>query len=324
MRFIPFCLAVLAAAPMGCAWADFAIEAGEGVSQELFAKAETLLREHIVQNYTQEFLDKTKLNKIIFEKEIRLPNGSLVAGYSQGRIIRLSLGESLIRLENERPILLARTEKPKALAEDSDLQLRSLDKIVDLWDCEAYQVGSAARNLCESQKREDEQLRDAKRRVLLSHRVKSEQVVSASMGRIYFLANYVNQLFDHEILHVIDRQVLKGFIPYSPWFSSWIALNPPEFSYFGSDLAFIAAHADRKYAIPPAGFVSDYATAAINEDKAETYAQFMFEPQVFMHRYANDAVILSKLKLLRQMLDSVCDHGQGCQIPKKFEVITPE
>ena len=111
---------------------------------------------------------------------------------------------------------------------------------------------------------------------------------------------YLRRLIHHEIFHFVDLaddgSVLRD--------DAWEALNEPEFRYgFGG-----RAMRDVATAPHPTGFVSGYATAALEEDKAETFAEMMWAPAAAHERALGDAVLQAKIERMRQMTEP---HAPG-------------
>lgn len=123
--------------------------------------------------------------------------------------------------------------------------------------------------------------------------------------------------FDHELFHVIDFVALQSAAESTPSSQAFLALNEAGFVYPGATgETTISQH--RGGYVSGEHFVSGYAAAALVEDKAETYAWFMYDPSIFMSEHASAPAVMSKLKIIRQMLDSLCPSSQGCALPREY------
>ena len=106
---------------------------------------------------------------------------------------------------------------------------------------------------------------------------------------------YLRRLLHHEIFHFID------FLDDSQLNSDprWEALNPTDFSYGAGGRAMRRAGSAKLTAEIP-GFVTEYATSAVAEDKAEVFACVMMFPGEVRALARTDPVIARKIQLLRE------------------------
>lgn len=106
----------------------------------------------------------------------------------------------------------------------------------------------------------------------------------------------------HELFHIIDFRN-DGQLNPDP---QWEALNGPTFTYGGGG----ALHQEYVRGREPrtAGFVRMFARAAVEEDKAETYAMLMVAPVEMARRTASDGILQAKVELLQSRLGR---HGLG-------------
>ena len=96
----------------------------------------------------------------------------------------------------------------------------------------------------------------------------------------------------HEIFHFADLADDGTISPDAPW----EALNGPGFAYGAGGRTLRAAWAAGPLdPFMSGGFVSSYATSAVEEDKAETFAFAVARPAQVRERAANDPVLTAKL-----------------------------
>lgn len=91
----------------------------------------------------------------------------------------------------------------------------------------------------------------------------------------------------HEVFHLIDQ----GNVACDA--DGWVSLNPKGFRY-SFDLPSEMFLWERDAAKLPTGFVDTYATAAIQEDMAETYALMVTSPDYISARSEKDAIVRGK------------------------------
>lgn len=109
--------------------------------------------------------------------------------------------------------------------------------------------------------------------------------------------DFLRRLLHHEIFHFADFAddgIVKRDV-------SWSALNPPGFGYgFGgrSMRAPGVSEPDPRLL----GFVTPYAQAAVEEDKAEVFAFMMTTPAALRRRAERDAVLAAKMERVRTIV----------------------
>jgi hypothetical protein len=106
----------------------------------------------------------------------------------------------------------------------------------------------------------------------------------------------------HELFHFLDY-AMNGS-RYQD--ARWEALNPSSFHY-GQGGA--AMYNDPKCGLVSSGspgFLTRYATAALEEDKAETFSHLMLERDYVAAKAATDPVLAAKVQLLGQELHVFC------------------
>ena len=113
---------------------------------------------------------------------------------------------------------------------------------------------------------------------------------------------FLRRLLHHEIFHfadLADDGTVKRDI-------DWEALNPTGFAY---------GHGGRSMRLPAAsepdprlvGFVTPYAQAAVEEDKAEIFAFMMTAPAELSRRAAQDGVLAAKIARMRSLTAALSD-----------------
>jgi hypothetical protein len=108
-------------------------------------------------------------------------------------------------------------------------------------------------------------------------------------------------IFHHEMFHMVDYR-LHGDPGDQP---IWDALNPADTLYIG-----LAAYGEELRGGGGLGhahpmFITDYARAAPNEDRAETFRILMTEPALAQERRATSAVIDAKARYVIAQLDEL-------------------
>lgn len=101
---------------------------------------------------------------------------------------------------------------------------------------------------------------------------------------------FLSRLVHHEVFHFVDYAddlvVVRD--------PSWERLNPPEFRYEGGGRAV----RDPSATAPgsgPKGFITGYATAALEEDKAEIFSWLMTDKAILAERCRDDSVLRAKV-----------------------------
>ncbi len=104
---------------------------------------------------------------------------------------------------------------------------------------------------------------------------------------------FVRRLVHHELFHFIDFAD-DGVVGHD---ESWGKLNGFDFAYLGSgrDVRTPGA-ADISSGLP--GFITRYATASLEEDKAELFSYMMTEPNIVKARAKDDPVLSAKVDAL--------------------------
>ena len=110
-------------------------------------------------------------------------------------------------------------------------------------------------------------------------------------------ASFLRRLVHHEVFHFADYAD-DDQLSRDP---AWLALNDRDFTYGNGGRSSREPGAGR-FSADIAGFVSRYATSALEEDKAETFAMRMSAPRTFARLIADDAILRAKSGALEAQL----------------------
>jgi len=110
-------------------------------------------------------------------------------------------------------------------------------------------------------------------------------------------APYLRRLVHHEVFHFADYAD-DDQLSRDP---AWLSLNDRYFVY-GSGGRFLREPGAGRFTAEIPGFVSRYATAALEEDKAETFALRMSAPELFAALMASDPILRTKSAALEAQL----------------------
>jgi len=110
-------------------------------------------------------------------------------------------------------------------------------------------------------------------------------------------APYLRRLVHHEVFHFADYAD-DDQLSHDP---AWLALNDRYFVY-GSGGRFAREPGAGRFSAEIPGFVSRYATSALEEDKAETFAMRMSAPEQFAALTATDSILRAKSGALEAQL----------------------
>jgi hypothetical protein len=102
-------------------------------------------------------------------------------------------------------------------------------------------------------------------------------------------APFLRRLLHHEVFHFADYAD-DDQLSHDP---AWLALNDRHFTY-GSGGRFAREPGVGRFGTENPGFVSRYAMSALEEDKAETFALRMSDPNRFATMTAADPVLRAK------------------------------
>jgi len=107
------------------------------------------------------------------------------------------------------------------------------------------------------------------------------------------------KLIDHEFFHMVD-EVDDDQGLFDP---AWARLNQADFQY-NSSRKFTLINSNQVEA--PKGFVSQYATSAVEEDKAEMFANMMVNPALVASRAKTDPVLNAKRQRMIKIIRDFC------------------
>jgi hypothetical protein len=113
---------------------------------------------------------------------------------------------------------------------------------------------------------------------------------------------FMRRLVHHEVFHFADLAD-DGVVRGDP---DWQALNPVGFEYGSGGRAMRECSA-AAFGEAPDGFVSRYATAAIEEDKAEVFAFLMTRPAAMAQLSQEDPVVAAKAETMRKLVAGLSD-----------------
>jgi len=106
---------------------------------------------------------------------------------------------------------------------------------------------------------------------------------------------FAARIVHHELYHFIDIAD-DGTLTRD---ADWEALNAPSFAYGAGGRSLRTSWASERTDTAP-GFVTAYATTAVAEDKAETFALWMTRPDDLAQRAAADPIVYRKVTELRR------------------------
>lgn len=113
---------------------------------------------------------------------------------------------------------------------------------------------------------------------------------------------YVRKVIHHDFFHMIDNRD-DGTVKMD---ERWAKLNPADFKYGtggknAQDMPSTSLLTDK---LP--GFLNHYSTTAVEEDKAEMFANMIVDPGHVDERSRKDPVVKAKAERMRELLKSFC------------------
>lgn len=108
----------------------------------------------------------------------------------------------------------------------------------------------------------------------------------------------LRRLLDHELFHFADYAD-NNDVQHDP---AWAALNGHWFVY-GDGGRYMRDPDSAKLTEKLPGFVTRYATSALEEDKAETFAFMMIEPRKLADMASHDPILKKKIAAIRRQLE---------------------
>jgi hypothetical protein len=123
--------------------------------------------------------------------------------------------------------------------------------------------------------------------------------------------HYQRIVIHHEFFHMVDERMklLRRD-------KEWSKLNPEGFKYGGGGKSMRTSGVGELTDTIP-GFLTPYATSAIEEDKAELFAHMVIDGPYVKDRAGKDPVLAAKIALLKQRLVKF-DSGMGEDFWKKI------
>lgn len=123
--------------------------------------------------------------------------------------------------------------------------------------------------------------------------------------------HYQRTVIHHEFFHMVDKRMRHLDAD-----MEWSRLNPPDFRY-GDGGAKMRTSGVGELTDTIPGFLTPYATSALEEDKAEVFAHMIVDGAYVRRRAAADPILAAKIDLLRRRL-SEFDPNMGEQFWKKI------
>jgi hypothetical protein len=117
---------------------------------------------------------------------------------------------------------------------------------------------------------------------------------------------FLRRLLHHELFHFLDfaddEQLAED--------PAWERLNPPEFAY-GLGGRSMRQPGSARLSTETPGFLSRYATSALEEDKAEVFAFLMTAPETVRKIMEHDAVVRAKVAAIGRQVVGICPDLKG-------------
>lgn len=122
---------------------------------------------------------------------------------------------------------------------------------------------------------------------------------------------YQRKVIHHEYFHMIDFRDDGRYGPDE----RWAALNPTSFTYGEGGVTAQSRPDTSVLTLEFPGFLNHYSTTAVEEDKAELFANLMVEPSVVLERCRTDAVLATKCEALKLLMADFCPAVDGAFWP---------
>lgn len=116
--------------------------------------------------------------------------------------------------------------------------------------------------------------------------------------------DYQRTVMHHEFFHMVDYRD-DGFV-YED--RSWKKLNAATFSYGSGGAKVQNDQRQSFYRIPTDGFLTNYATSGVEEDKAELFAHMIVNPEHVDQMQQSDEVLDQKTGAMKALLRSFCEE----------------
>ena len=116
---------------------------------------------------------------------------------------------------------------------------------------------------------------------------------------------YTRKVIHHELFHVIDLKDDQEL--YTD--ARWACLNDASFRYRSGG---VNAQGDPDTSVLSSkriGFLNDYSTTGVEEDKAEVFATMIVENEIIEQRANTDSVLREKMALIKRLLVRFCPQA---------------
>jgi hypothetical protein len=118
---------------------------------------------------------------------------------------------------------------------------------------------------------------------------------------------YLRKVIHHEFFHIIDYRD-DGSVYRD---ERWASLNPPGFKYGRGGRAAQDLRETSVLTSRYAGFLNHYSTTAVEEDKAEVFANLVVDPAYVEGRAQKDRVLKAKTERMKELLAAFCPEMNG-------------
>lgn len=108
------------------------------------------------------------------------------------------------------------------------------------------------------------------------------------------IPNYGRQVLHHDLFHLVDATDPKR----SDWEAKWRSLNRPDFAYGKGGWFMRGSNATVLRSDLP-GFLTEYSTSALSEDRAEVFGHLMASSAFVSRQTRRDPVIAAKVRTIR-------------------------
>jgi hypothetical protein len=121
-------------------------------------------------------------------------------------------------------------------------------------------------------------------------------------------AEYAARAAHHEFYHMLDYADSSRALA----ISEWSRANPNSFRYgSGGRTAYDDPRDNYSIRHPSNGFITLYATAGLEEDRAEVFSTLVVMPMRILAEAGSDSVLSHKIELVRQHLARMCPSFVG-------------
>jgi hypothetical protein len=127
------------------------------------------------------------------------------------------------------------------------------------------------------------------------------------VSRGTYNTRYLRKVIHHEFFHIIDYRD-DGSV-YAD--ERWASLNPPGFKYGGSGRAAQDLRETSVLTTKYPGFLNHYSTTAVEEDKAEVFANLVVDLAYVEDRALTDRVLRAKVARMKELLAAFCPEMDG-------------